>query len=208
MNPPRHLKTALVATLLSVATLAHAEGVERFKSLLSALNSGQARFEQTVTDKNQKVVQQASGTFSFAKPGKFRWAAEKPGGQLIVADGAKVWIYDEDLKQVTVKAQDKAFGSTPAALLAGRDELEKGFTLRDLGVQGALTWIEAQPKNKEAGFDSVRIALDKDVIAQMEFFDSFGNRTVIKLVNFQKNPKLAPADFTFTAPKGVDVVQG
>src|SRR5690242_10909353 len=95
-----------VALLLLCLTLplgAAASGLDDFLAFNSATKTATATFEQQAYDRNGKVVDRSSGRFAFARPGKFRWAYEKPRQQLLVADGTKLWIYDPDLQQVTVK---------------------------------------------------------------------------------------------------------
>src|SRR5213075_2782191 len=136
--------SALVAAMLACA--AQASGLDDFLAFNSQTKTATARFEQQVMGRDGKVVETGSGTFVFARPGKFRWTYEKPHKQLLVADGAKLWIHDPDLNQVTVKRMDRAISSTPAALLAGRDDITRLFTLRDGGSSGGLNWVDAQPK--------------------------------------------------------------
>ena len=96
-----------------------ANGLNDFLTFNAATKTATAHFEQQVFDRGGKVVDRASGTFAFARPGKFRWTYDKPHQQVLVGDGHKLWIHDPDLNQVTVKRIDKAISSTPAALLAG-----------------------------------------------------------------------------------------
>ncbi|HEX6827653.1 MAG TPA: outer membrane lipoprotein chaperone LolA, partial [Burkholderiales bacterium] len=136
---------------------AQAGGVERLKTFVSQTRSGQAQFEQAVLDRDGRKVQAASGTFRFQRPGRFRWTYDKPAEQLIVGDGSRVWVYDKDLNQVTVRKLDLALGATPAALLAGSDDIETAFKLSDAGARDGLEWVEALPRNRESGFERVRM---------------------------------------------------
>src|SRR5688572_32815300 len=113
--------------------LAGAAGAETLKSLLEQTTTARARFAQMVLDKNLKMLQQATGTMQFSRPGKFRWEYDKPFEQTIVSDGSRVWLYDKDLNQVTVRRLDRALGSSPAALLAGSNEIGKSYTLTAAG---------------------------------------------------------------------------
>ncbi len=158
-------------------------------------------------DRAGKVVETASGTFVFARPGKFRWTYEKPHKQLLVADGAKLWIHDPDLNQVTVKRMDRAISSTPAALLAGRDDITTLFTLRDGGSSGGLNWVEASPKEKDTGFESVRLGLQGKSLAAMELHDQLGGRTMLRFTEFKANAPVASDAFRFTPPAGADVME-
>ena len=158
-------------------------------------------------DRGGKVVESASGTFIFARPGKFRWTYEKPHKQLLVGDGAKLWIHDPDLNQVTVKRMDRAISSTPAALLAGRDDITALFTLRDGGSAGGLNWVEATPKEKDTGFDRVRLGLQGKTLAAMELHDQLGGRTMLRFTDLKPNASIAADTFRFTPPAGADVME-
>ncbi|MDP2109350.1 MAG: outer membrane lipoprotein chaperone LolA [Thiobacillus sp.] len=197
---------ALALPLVFNAGLAHAGGVERLKAFIAGAKTAEADFSQTVSDKTGRVTQQASGRMAFARPGKFRWDYTAPYEQVIVGDGVKLWLYDADLEQVTVKSLGDVIAGTPAALLAGDNSIEKYFTLKNAGEAGGLEWLEATPKNKDTTFERIRMGFKGDVLAQMELDDFFGQRTTLKLSHFVRNPTIAPSRFTFTPPKGADVI--
>jgi chaperone LolA len=152
------------------------------------------------------VTQQASGKMAFARPGKFRWDYAKPYAQLIVGDGVKLWLYDADLDQVTVKPLSAIVAGTPAALLAGDNAIEKFFGLQNAGNANGLEWLEATPKNRDTGFERIRMGFRGDVLAQMELLDFFGQRTTLRFVNFSRNPTFAVSHFRFVPPKGADII--
>src|SRR5262245_27039695 len=158
---------AAAAVSLLASHVCVASGLDDFLSFNSATRTATARFDQMVFDRAGKVVERASGTFAFQRPGKFRWVYDKPHKQLLVGDGAKLWIHDPDLNQVTVKRIDQAISSTPAALLAGRDDITALFTLRDAGVADGLSWVDATPKAKDTGFERVRLGLQGKSLAAM-----------------------------------------
>jgi chaperone LolA len=197
----------LLALLLSVGAAAvHAGGTDALRAYLRDTQSGKARFAQVVVDKNLKQLSQATGTMQFQRPGRFRWEYAKPYEQSIIGDGTRVWIYDKDLNQVTMRKLDRALGSTPAALLAGNNEIEKAYMLSDIGQQEGLDWVEAVPRSKDTTFESIRMGFGKDGLEAMELNDAFGQKTLIKFGIIERNPKL-PADlFRFTPPKGADVI--
>src|SRR5690349_24213545 len=126
----------LLAALASGAS--GAASTEALKGLLEQTATARARFAQMVLDKNSKMLQQATGTMQFSRPGKFRWEYDKPQEQVIVGDGKQVWLYDKDLNQVTVRRFDRALGSSPAALLAGSNEIEKNYSFTAIGNQEGL----------------------------------------------------------------------
>ena len=197
---------ALLALALCVPLLACASGMERFRDYLRTTQTARADFEQRVFDRDKKLVQHSRGSFSLLRPGRFRWTYAQPYPQLIVGDGARVWIYDEDLNQVTVRAMAKALGSTPAALLAGAADVERAFALKDAGRRDGLEWVEATPREKEAGFERVLLGMGAAGVQAMELADHFGQTTVLRFSGIARNPALDAATFRFTPPKGADVL--
>jgi outer membrane lipoprotein carrier protein len=197
----------LLAFAAFAATTAGANGLDDFLAFNSGTKTATARFEQQVFDRAGKTVERAEGTFAFARPGKFRWTYDKPHKQVLVGDGAKLWIHDPDLNQVTVKRMDGAISSTPAALLAGKDDITALFTLKDAGTSDGLAWVEATPKAQDTGFERVRLGLKGKALAAMELHDQLGGRTRLTFVDLKPNATVAPQAFTFTAPKGADVIE-
>jgi outer membrane lipoprotein carrier protein len=188
------------------AGAAEASAIERFNSFIRATQSARADFEQKVRDRSGKLVQESKGSFVFLRPGRFRWTYSKPVDQLIVGDGERVWIYDRDLNQVTVRKISKALGSTPAALLAGSSDLEAAFELTDAGTRDGLEWLEAKPRERESGFELIRMGFSATGIQAMELVDHFGQTTVLRFSGLVRNPKVDPSEFRFEPPKGADVL--
>lgn len=183
-----------------------AAGLEQLRAFLSGTQGGKADFSQMVIAKSgKKPPQNASGSFAFSRPGKFRWSYDKPYAQLLVSDGIKLWVWDKDLNQVTVKKLGQALSGTPAALLAGDNALEKSFVLKEAGEAQGLEWVDATPKGADSSFSHVRIGLKGDLPQRMEISDNFGNTTLLEFEHFQRNTA-DPALFRFVPPKGADVV--
>jgi outer membrane lipoprotein carrier protein len=195
---------AVLLFLISAPT--HASSLERFRDFVRSTQSARADFEQKVYDRTGKLSQESKGSFVFQRPGLFRWVYAKPVDQVIVGDGERVWIHDRDLNQVTVRKLSRALGSTPAALLAGASDVEKAFALRDAGTRDGLEWMEARPKEAEAGFELVRMGFGPQGLQAMELVDNFGHTTRLRFSNVQRNPKIDPAEFRFEPPKGADVL--
>jgi len=184
---------------------ANSSSLERFQSYLRTTQAGRADFEQKVFDKTGKLVQESRGSFSFLRPGRFRWTYVKPP-QVIVGDGDRVWIHDADLNQVTVRRVSRVLGSTPAALLAGASDIDAAFELSEIGEKGGLEWLEAKPREKEAGFERMRLGMAASGVAAMELVDHFGQTTVLRFSNVVRNPQLDAGTFRFTPPRGADVL--
>jgi chaperone LolA len=202
------MKYILAVLMLSALPFtAHADAIDKLKTFIASTHSGQANFTQDVLDKGGKKIQSASGTMQFVRPGKFRWAYQKPYEQLIVGDGEKFWLYDTDLNQVTVKKLDAALGSSPAALLSGNNEIERGFVLKDMGSRDGQDWMQATPRTPDTSFEKILMAFDaQSNLAIMELHDAFGHKTVLRFSNMQRNPQLSPTLFKFVPPKGADVL--
>ena len=186
-------------------TNSNSTSLERFQSYVRTTQSARAEFEQKVYDRDGKLVQESKGSFAFLRPGRFRWTYVKPP-QVIVGDGERVWIHDADLNQVTVRRVARVLGATPAALLAGSSDVERAFELTEAGDKDGLAWLEARPREREAGFERILLGLGVGGVEAMELVDHFGQRTMLRFANVVRNPQIDPRTFRFTPPKGTDVL--
>lgn len=203
----RLIRVSFGLSVLLLASAAHAaDGKVRLDAFFKGLKTMRAEFVQTLVDAEQRVMEQSEGVLLLSRPGRFRLDYSKPYSQLYVADGEKVWMYDKDLEQVTVRPQDEALGSTPAMLLTGSEPLERSFTLQELGDHEGFTWIDLKPREKDATFAYIRLALEGEVIRAMEMVDNFGQMTRLFFHTVTRNPKVEADAFRFTPPPGVDVV--
>lgn len=199
--------TRLFLTILTLLpTLAFASGIDQLKHFLATAKDARGSFVQTVAGKPGRQPRESSGFFAFERPGKFRWSYEKPYKQLLVSNGETFWTYDPDLKQVTVGKIGKAIGASPAALLAG-DSLDKNFTLTDAGNVEGYEFVDAVPKTKDSSFERVRIGFSQGLPMILEVSDNFGQTTKLYLKQFEVNVPLPADTFSFTPPKGADVIE-
>lgn len=195
----------LGAALLAAVAGARADAVDTLREFARDVKTGRATFTQTVTSPDGAKKKTSSGSFEFARPNRFRFAYSKPFEQQIVADGQKVWLYDVDLNQVTVRAMSQALGATPAALLAGA-ALEKDFELAAQPVRDGLEWVQATPRAKDTQIQALRVGFKGKGLAAMEIVDAFGQRSLLQFADVQANAKLADDTFRFTPPAGADVI--
>lgn len=203
------LKKLSIAFLLLFLNMAYAEqtSIQQLESFLANTTSLTAEFKQVTLNENGQPINTSHGVFYLSRPGKFRWNYNKPFVQEIVSNKGKVWFYDADLEQVTIKKIDDSVGSTPALLLSGDVALKENYILKKQGIDEGLQWVKLSPKNEDSGFNYVLIGLDKNGLAGMELKDNFGQLTRIYFSNVKKNIKLDKNLFEFTAPKGVDVFE-
>jgi len=194
------------AAMLALSSTASASALEQFKTFVSGTKSAKGEFsQQQVRTSPGKVAPVSTGTFVFARPGKFVWTYQKPYEQLLQADGDTLYIFDKDLNQVTTRKLGSALGSSPAAILFGSNDLEKNFTLSEAGTRDGLEWLDAKPKNKDTSFEQISIGLKNGVPEAMDLKDAFGQTSKLRFTNFQRNPTLAANFFKFEVPKGADV---
>ena len=191
--------------LAALVNVAHASAVDQLRGFLTDTKTARGEFSQRVTTGKKPPVA-SSGRFEFERPGRFRWTYEKPYEQTIVADGQKLFVYDRDLNQVTVKKLGAALPASPASLLFG-NEFEREFEVRDDGERDGMSWIVAKPRTRDSQFDAIRIGFKNGVPGAMLIADSFGQTTVLAFKSFERNPKLDAELFRFVVPKGADVLE-
>ena len=179
--------------------------VDQLKAFLAATKSLTADFKQTALSESGQPGQSSQGQFYLQRPGKFRWNYQQPFQQQIVALDGKVWFYDADLEQVTIKKLDDSVGSTPALLLSGDVSLEDNYTMEQQGVDGDMQWVKLVPKNADSSFKYLLIGLDHGQLSGMELNDNFGSLTRIYFSNLKQNPPLDATLFDFKVPDGADV---
>jgi outer membrane lipoprotein carrier protein len=199
--PPIVLMLSL--TLAAPSLAARPASVQHYFQDLQALR---ADFIQRVFDERARIVQTSSGQMLMRKPGQFRWNYRTPTEQIIVADGERLWAYDVDLEQVTVRRLDRALGSTPLALLSGAAPIEESFKVGGAQRRDGLDWYELNPKEPQPEFRVLRVAFKGEILVSLELEDHFGQRTRLDFQNLERNPNLDPALLRFTPPPGVDVV--
>lgn len=200
-------RIALFVLLLGATVpIAEAASLERLRAFVRDTQTASTTFTQTVTDRSGRLVQRSTGEFLLSRPGKFRWSLDKPYRQLVVGDGERVWIYDEDLNQVVVRRSGEALGSTPAALLAGSDDVEKTFRWENLPASGGIEWLGATPLAKDVAFGEIRLGFDAKGLAALELVDAFGQKTQVRFGAIARNPPMGLDTFRFTPPPGADVI--
>ena len=207
----RALRRTLGAWWLPLIVLAGsgtalASPVERLDALLGGTQTLVAEFTQTVYDEDARRIQDSGGTVHLHRPGRFRWTYRPPISQVIVADGERVWLYDQDLEQVTVRRIDAALGNTPALLLTHGGKLGEVFLTTALGDEGDLEWVELVPRSPDATFTWIRVGSDTRQIRVLRMADSFGQITELRFSDAQVNAELDNALFQFSVPDGVDVI--
>ena len=189
-----------------------AEGISDLNAFVNNVSSMSSEFSQVVLDKKGSKLQDVEGVMLFKRPNKFRWDYLKPYQNQIISDGDRLYMYDQDLRQVSINPTAKVGGSTPLLIIAGKN-IEKYFTLKNIESQAGdessqnIKWVEAIPKEEGAGFSKVMLGLTENKLSVMKIVDAFEHITTISFKNAKYNVRLSDNDFLFKLPNGVDVVQ-
>jgi outer membrane lipoprotein carrier protein len=195
-------------TLALVVPVSHAASTAeaRLDRYLAGVSTLRAEFRQEVVDADGRVRERAAGTLTLQKPGRFRWDYREPAGQVLVSDGTTLWLYDEELAQVTVRPVSQTLTTTPAMLLTGQGKVGEAFDVGDDAADGGLDWIVLTPRQQDTDFRRVRLALREGELVRMELTDRLGQRTAIDFSRIERNPAVPDTLFRFDPPPGVDVV--
>ncbi|MBX3610812.1 MAG: outer membrane lipoprotein chaperone LolA [Hydrogenophaga sp.] len=208
--------TALSLVMLwGVVAPAHADGLQALETFLRESNSASAEFTQVVTspkraDETKARQKTSRGRFAFQRPDRFRFDYLKPFEQVIVADGQQLWLYDVDLNQVTVRRQQDALGSTPAAIIASSADLKalrESFELKSAPERDGLQWVEAVPRQRDGQLRKVRLGFSGNRLAALDIEDGLGQLSALRFTQWQSNPALTGNEFRFTPPAGADVIR-
>ncbi len=201
------MKLGCALLLMNLANIAAAEtATDKLNNFIATVSTFKANFEQTVFDANGAMLEQAKGLLSIEKPGKFRWDYLDPYPQHIIADGERIWFYDVDLEQVTVKPQQETLSDTPASLLSGNSLPEDQYTFKNIPSEDGLAWVGMVPKGSDSNFQAITMAFDKHGLQQMIMLDSFGQKTRLLFTQIVENYQFGADEFDFRPPAGVDVV--
>jgi outer membrane lipoprotein carrier protein len=190
-----------------VAAPAQASAVAALREFLAQTKTARGEFTQQVTRGTAQAAPPSSGTFEFQRPGKFRWTYLKPYEQVLVADGERLFLYDKDLNQVTVKRISAALPASPASILFGGNEFERDFAVAEGGTREDMVWLVATPKAKETQFERIEIGFRDGLPAVMLLADSFGQVSRLAFSRFERNARLDAALFRFVPPAGADVLE-
>lgn len=200
------MKSLFLIILCSFSCVAFSQTSEELlQSKLNAMRTMTANFNQIVKAKKREVSR-SSGTMALQRPGRFRWQTRDPMEQLIVADGQKMWVYDVDLEQVTVKKQEKGLGGTAALFLSGyNNTITKDFEVSEK-TAGKVITFDLKAKSSKENFQRIKLIFTQDNLTGLELYDQLGQITFVKLAQIKSNPQLAAKLFQFKPPKGVDIV--
>lgn len=212
-NNRRAFMRAILATgLLGISAawtshaLAASEAMTRLNQFFTTVNTMQANFSQEVRNEKGKLLQNSNGTVTLHRPGRFRWEYRSPDHHVIVSNGQKVWIYDEELDQVTIKPMQQTLASSPVGLLLNKQAVQKQFQVQEISSNGNLDRFHLIPHKKDSDFTSMDLSINSSGIQEMILQDKFGQETRIRLSNTQLDSPVSGSQFYFNPPPGVEVI--
>jgi outer membrane lipoprotein carrier protein len=202
---------AVTAVMLALSLSAAAQAAAgparaRLDSFANGLHSLTGHFSQTLTDVNGQTSKTSAGTLALEAPRQFRWDTLTPYKQTIVADGSRVWMYDPELEQVTVRVQSTEEAHSPLTVLTDVKQLDRNFKASEQGERDGLAWLRLTSTAKDPQFDHADLGFDANGLARMTFRDQLGSTTDIRFSNWQRNAAIPPSAFNFVPPKGADVI--
>lgn len=206
------MKTTLILMLSGISSATAVarqdapDGEKLLEHFIQSVQTMRGRFEQSLVDANDRVVESSSGSFEIRRPGQLRWLYEQPYEQVLVADGLNVWSYDIDLAQVTVKPQAEVLSSTPALLLGGSERVLDDFTYGGSFEERGTDWVRLLPRDPDSNFDSVELGFNNGTLTRMIFEDNLDQTTLVAMHDVVLNEPFAAEHFRFVPPKDVDVV--
>ncbi len=201
------LKIFVLLLFVGISTKVSAQpAVDMLNKFLNSTKSMEAKFQQKLLDQGGLLLQQSAGTFTLKRPGKFMWNYLIPYPQQIVSNGKKIWIYDSELEQVSIKPYSQILSGAPVILLDQQKDLQEEFVLKDHGVLDGVYWVSLFPKQTETEFKQIRVGLQNNIMRQMMLVDSFEQTTIIEFEHLKVNPELKDTEFEFEIPEGTDVV--
>lgn len=186
----------------------YATAADDVTRLLNAIHTMQANFTQTIYDNHQRPIQKSYGQMQLQRPGKFRWNITKPMPQLIIANQSRIWIYDPDLQQVTVRTIKHVAGEAPALLLSQVDHtLSNEYDVSAAAANNASNEVYTLiPKKSDNMFTSIEIKFVNKEIKEMRLQDNLGHTTKVDFQQIKMNAPIASSQFIFKAPANTDVV--
>ena len=186
--------------------VAQAESIAQFDRFFEEVLTFKARFTQTIFDENLVPLEESSGQLRISRPGRFRWDYDPPAEQSIIADGERMWVYDIDLEQVTVRKLTDALGTSPAGVLSSGGNPKHNYRVEDLGQQGETGWVSLHSKEEAASFSEIQLGFDRGTLRLIQLLDDLGQITRIVLSDVKENIAIGAEWFAFEIPKGVDII--
>ncbi|MDZ7737041.1 MAG: outer membrane lipoprotein chaperone LolA [Gammaproteobacteria bacterium] len=200
------LRLFFVFIAILAAPAVQAGGEEQLRAFLSDLDSLRAGFEQKLFNESGDLLETAEGELYLQRPGKFNWTYQSPYQQQIITDGKTLWIYDQDLEQVTIRNMGESMQASPAAILGGSANIDELYDITELGELEGYDWVRLESRDDDSQYSDVRMGFDGRELGMMILSDNLSQTTRIDFSNVVLNTDIDAARFEFTPPPDVDVI--
>lgn len=181
-------------------------GAQKLELFLEGASTLKATFKLSLLDSELELLEESQGTLRIKRPGRFRWDYTEPYEQLVLSDGEKLWLYDADLEQATVKQLDESLSTTPAVLLSGSGDVADGFEIIGVYDADGIVWVNLEPKADDTDFQTFSLGFEGDDLRYMQLSDRLDQVTRIEFSNIVRNQTMEDQAFDFIPPDGVDVI--
>jgi len=203
--------------LLAIALPAQGEDVRQLARAVDEhynhLRSLESDFTEIYRGEGAERVE--SGTLWLKKPRKMRWEYRSPKEKLFVSDGEAVWFYlpaERQLRKTTLRKLDDL--RSPLAFLLGKTKLENELQgLSKVVDQSPLgagdTLLRGVPRSSSGQASEVQLEITpSDQIVRIVLMEADGATTEFRFAGWKENLELSDSRFQFTAPPGVETVEG
>lgn len=199
------LFVALVGTMQTVS--AKVSELSVLTDFVQNFDSMSARFEQTLSDDVLLSQPPSKGFLLIKRPGKLRWVYEKPEPQQIVVDGTNLWLFDEDLEQVSVRSLADLGSDFPLYWLLYKTPLQNRFNIIAGDEVDGVSWFNLAPKTP-GFFQSLDVAIKAGQLQQVWMYQGQDSLTKVRFLDVEFNLHLDDREFKFDLPEGVDLIGG
>jgi outer membrane lipoprotein carrier protein len=152
-----------------------------------------------------------TGTLTLQKPGRMRWAYDSPTGKLFLLDGRDAIAYTPGDAQATRFPEKKLDDlRSPLRFLLGHTELTKELDNLTVTAGANDTYtLTGVPRGLSQRVRSLSLTVDAAGLIHILRIDEVdGAITTFTFTNIRENIPTTPAEFQFTPPPGVTVIDG
>lgn len=204
-------RALLLASVLLAPIFAQAQDADallrRVDEHYNRLVSLQARYTERYM--GMGLDRTESGTLLLKKPGRMRWSYDQPEGKVFVLDGKFAWFYtpgDAQAQRLPAKQLDDL--RSPLRFLLGHTQLKKELGSLAITNDAHGIHIAGVPIGMEQRVR--RLTLDvtsSGEIQHMKIEEIDGATTEFVFTQVKENIPTREADFVFSPPAGVTVVE-
>jgi outer membrane lipoprotein carrier protein len=201
------LSRILMGILCSVSLqTAFAEATDDLQQRFDALTALRSSFVQETFDERGLPLEKLEGQFVWQRPGKLRWEVQQPYAQLIVSDGAQLWLYEPDLQQASLRSLNEVMKEGGfLAVLAGTEPLREGYQVALVQQSAENSTYRLQPLQETVSMRDLLVQFDADGLRLLEFVDGIGQQHRLQFSG--RHAEAFPQDFEFTPPIGTEVIR-